>query len=222
MDAMTLEITVRGSAELRYPAERAVVSMVAAIEGPDKQQAFADAVAIQEPLTQQLRDLADRNAVITWSSEQVRVFSHRPWLGDGQRGDLTHVARLDVSAEFTDFERLSGFIDYWAGRDGVEIASVHWDVTPRHRRSYESEARKAAVDDAVSKAQAYADAVRRGRVMAVQLADPGMLDGPAERPPEPMARMAATFEGADDGSGLDLTPDEIVIQVAVDARFTAE
>ncbi len=218
---MTLEITVRGSAELRYPAERAITSLVAAIEGPDKRAVFDDAVALQEPLVQQLRDLVDRDAVTTWSSEQVRVFSHRPWLGDGQRGDLTHVARLDVSAEFTDFERLSGFLDYWAGRDGVEVGSVRWDVTPRHRRSYEAEARKAAVDDAVSKAQAYADAVRRGRVVAVQLADPGMLDGPAEHAPEP-TRMAATFEGAGDEPGLDLTPDEIVIHVAVDARFTAE
>ena len=138
---MTLEITVRGSAELRYPTERAVVSMVAAIEGPDKQQAFADAVAIQEPLTQQLRDLADRNAVITWSSEQVRVFSHRPWLGDGQRGDLTHVARLDVSAEFTDFERLSGFLDYWSGTEGVEVSGIGWDVSVKNRRAYEAEIR---------------------------------------------------------------------------------
>jgi uncharacterized protein YggE len=221
MGVMTLEITVRGSAELRYPAERAIVSLVAAIEGPDKQQAFAEAVAIQDPLTQQLSDLADRGAVTSWSSEQVRVFSHRPWLGDGQRGDLTHVARLDVSAEFTDFERLSGFIDYWAGRDGVEVGSIRWDVTPRHRRSYESEARKAAVDDAVSKAQAYADAVRRGRVRAVQLADPGMLDGQAEHPPELM-RMATSVDGAGPEGGLELTPDEIVIYVAVDARFTAE
>ena len=126
------------------------------------------------------------------------MFSHRPWLGDGQRGDLTHVARLDVTAEFTDFERMSGFIDYWAGRDGVEVGSIEWDVTARHRRSYEAEARKAAVDDAVSKAQAYADAVRRGRVRAVQLADPGMLDGPAEHLPEPM-RLAASFEGAGEG-----------------------
>src|ERR1044071_10096303 len=53
---MALEIPVRGSAEKHYPAERAIVSLTAAVEGRDKRQAYADAVAVQEPLTQQLRD----------------------------------------------------------------------------------------------------------------------------------------------------------------------
>ena len=35
--------------------------------------------------------------------------------------------------------------------------------------------RKAAVDDAIAKAQVYANAVRRGKVVALQLSDPGML-----------------------------------------------
>lgn len=218
---MTLEITVRGSAEQRYPAERAVVRLTAAIEGHDKKQAFADAVAVQGPLQQQLKDLADRSAVSTWSSDQVRVFSYRPHVGDEERGELVHAARLGVTAEFTDFERLSGFIDYWAGRDGVEIQSVSWDVTQRHRRSYESDVRKAAVDDAIGKAQAYADAVRRGRVVAVQLADPGMLDGPGDRDVEPMM-LGARIGSSDESHELDLKPDEIVIHVEVDARFTAE
>ncbi|MFI5429903.1 hypothetical protein [Aeromicrobium sp. UC242_57] len=50
---MTLDITVRGTAEQRRPAERAIVWMAASIEGSDKQRVFADAVAIQEPLTAQ-------------------------------------------------------------------------------------------------------------------------------------------------------------------------
>jgi uncharacterized protein len=50
-DLMTLEITVRGSAETSHPAERATVTMAAAIEGSDKAEVFADAVALQEPLT---------------------------------------------------------------------------------------------------------------------------------------------------------------------------
>ena len=68
-----------------------------------------------EPLILQLRELADKGAVSTWSNDQVRVYSHRPWVGDGVRGELQHVARLHIEAEFTDFERLSGFVDYWAG-----------------------------------------------------------------------------------------------------------
>jgi len=217
---MTLEITVRGSAEKRFAAERATVTLAAAIESTDKQRVYDDAVAVLEPLVMQLRELSDRGAVSTWASDQVRVYSHRPWNSEGVRGDLQHVARLQISAEFTDFERLSGFVDYWAGKDGIEVGGISWDVTVRNRRAYESDVRKAAVDNAITKAQAYADAVRRGRVIALQIADPGMLNGSGEQPPIPLAMTSAA--GTDTASDLDLTPDEIVIHVEVDAHFAAD
>jgi uncharacterized protein len=217
---MTLEITVRGSAEQRFPAERATVTLAAAIESTDKQQVYDEAVSVLEPLVMQLRELSDRGAVSNWSSDQVRVYSHRPWTSEGVRGELQHVARVQVSAEFTDFERLSGFVDYWAGKNGIEIGGIAWDVTSRNRRTYESDVRKAAVDNAISKAQAYADAVRRGRVTALQIADPGMLNGSGEQPPIPLAMTYAA--DADTASDLDLTPDEIVIHVEVDAHFAAD
>jgi hypothetical protein len=220
---MTLDITVRGSAEQRYPAERALVYMAAAIEGPDRKQVFQDAVAIHEPLVSQLRELVELRAVGPWSSDQVRVFSHRPWDADGKRGAMVHVARVNVSAEFTNFERLSGFLDFWSGTDGVEVSGIGWDVGVKNRRTYEAEVRKAAVDDAVLKAQSYANAVRRGKVMAVHLADPGMLNHDGEGGGViPMMAKAGFDDTPGGGPQLDLTPAEIVIHVDVDARFVAE
>lgn len=216
---MSLQITVRGSAQEHFPAERATLELAVAVEGPDKEQVFERAVSVQEPLVEQLRSLVDLGAVSTWTSDQVRVFSHHPWQGD-QRAEEVHVARLHVTAEFSDFERLSGFIGHWASQDGVEVRAVTWDVTGKNRRLYEAEVRKAAVDDAVTKAQAYADAVRRGRVTALQLADPGMLDGGGAQPAVTMARMAATEPGGEGSVALE--PGEIVIGVEVDARFGAE
>lgn len=219
---MTLEITVRGSAERHHAAERAAVTMAAAIEGPEKAQVFADAIAVQDPLSSQLRDLVELGAVTTWSSDQVRVYSHRPWDEHGKRGAMVHVARVDVEAEFVDFERLSGFLDYWAGVDGVEIAGLTWDVTLKNRRIYEAEVRKAAIDDAVLKAQIYSNAVRRGKVVAEQISDPGMLTGPSDGSGQPrvMAHMASRDMGS--GRSLGLSPEQIVIHIEVDARFRAE
>ncbi|GAA3519316.1 hypothetical protein GCM10022234_13630 [Aeromicrobium panaciterrae] len=220
---MTLEITVRGSAEATHPAERATVSMAASIEGSDKAQVFADAVALQDPLTKQLRELVDLDAVTTWSSDQVRVFSHRPWDHEGKRLDVVHSARVQVVAEFTDFERLSGFLDFWSGKDGIEVGYIAWDVTVKNRRSYESEVRKAAVEDAIAKAQVYANSVRRGKVVALQLSDPGMLG--SNNPPEfgpPMAKMAMASADMGGGPSLALAPEQIVIHIEVDARFSAE
>jgi uncharacterized protein YggE len=215
---MTLDITVRGSAEQHHPAERAALSLAASIEGPDKAAAFAEAVAIQEPMAAHLKELVELHAVTTWSSGQVRVLSHRPWDADGRRGAAVHVARVNVRAEFTDFEQLSGFLDHWSGVDGVEVEGIVWDVSAKNRRAREAEVRKAAVDDAVSKAQSYADALRRDKVVAVEIADPGMLSAPGEVLPSVAGKTASRLADGGD-SGIDLSPEEIVIRVEVDARF---
>lgn len=198
--------------------------MAAAIEGADKAQVFASAVALQEPLLAQLRELVDLNAVSTWSSDQVRVFSHRPWDHEGKRLEMVHVARVQAEAEFVDFERLSGFLDYWSGTEGIEIGGIVWDVTLKNRRAYEAEVRKAAVEDAVAKAQVYANAVRRGKVVAQQLSDPGMLGGSSDgsRPVAMAKMMMGSADMASGGPSLALAPEEIVIHIEVDARFTAE
>lgn len=220
---MTLQITVRGSAEQHHRAERANVWLAATVEGADRTAVFRDAVAVQEPIASQLKELTERDAVTTWSSDQVRVYSHRPWDADGKRQAMVHVARVQVRAEFLDFERLSGFLDYWSGNEGVEVGGVTWDVTAKNRRTYEAEVRKSAVDDAVAKAQAYANAVRRGRVIAEQLADPGMLAGPSDEPVVGGRAFAAmSMDMGAGGPQLELIPQEIVIHVDVDARFRAE
>jgi uncharacterized protein len=62
--------------------------------------------------------------------------------------------------------------------------------------------------------------VRRGRVTAVEIADPGMLNGSVEPSPIPLALQAASAD--DRVAELDLTPDDIVVHVEVDAHFTAD
>ncbi|MGZ5370707.1 SIMPL domain-containing protein [Aeromicrobium sp.] len=217
---MTLEITVRGSAEKRIPAERATVSLSAAIEGHEKERVYREAVAIQEPLTRQLAELVDGGAVTTWSSDQVWVYSQRPWGSDGQRLRLTHYADVAVRAEFIDFERLGGFLDNWGGKDGVEIGGVVWDVMAGNRRSYESDVRRSAVDDAVAKAQSYSDALQGARVHAAELADPGMLN-PDPGGSAPMLLSRALVDGRS-APQLHLTSRDIVICIEVDAKFTTE
>jgi len=215
---MTLQITVRGTAEDTYPAERALLDVVIAIEGADKADVAERAASVQAPLVEQLDQLKDLGAVARWSADRVHVYSHRPIGPQGERLAIVHVARLDVSTEFIDFDRLSGFIDHWSAHDGVELHGPRWDVTEKNRKVYESDVRRSAVDDAVHKAQGYANAVRGGRVVPIEFADPGMLDdsGGGHQP----RMMAMAMADGVAGPSIAVTPEPIVISVAVDARFT--
>lgn len=215
----TLEVVVRGHARRRYPAERASVSLSANLEGADREDVYRRAVGLQEPLTADLTRLRETGAVNRWSSDQLRVFSFRPYSADGIRPLLYRVV-IRVDAEFADFEQLSTFLDRWAVQDGVEVGNTDWDVSEDNRRAYEAALRAEAVADATAKAQAYATAAGRGAVTAVQLADPGMLSDDRPTPRPMMARMAMDAAGAP--PALELRPDDIELTIAVDARFVAE
>ncbi len=216
-----MEITVRGAAEARYTAERALVRMAAAVEGLDREDVRDRVAAAHGPLLSHLADLQDAGAVTTWSSDQVHVQSRREVLDGGgvTTERVVHAARVQVTAEFVDFERLAGFVDLWSGREGVDVHGLEWDLAPRSRQAYEADVRRRAVDDAVAKAQAYADAVRRGRVSAVEIADPGMLGRGGDAP---FVEHRAWSVAARDAAGtLDLVPGDIAVRAEVDARFVA-
>lgn len=213
---MSLEITVRGSAEERVPPELAVLSLVVAVEGTDREEVRARAAAAHAPLVAALTGLAEGGSLERWSSDDVRVGSHRPWEGAGRAEVPLHTARLTTEAVFTDLAALDAFVDTWAGHADVELDGVTWDVGHGTRHTCEHAVRRAAVEDAVARAQAYADAVRAGRVTAVRIADPGLLDGHEAQP----FALAAKRSSGDDGS-LALAPTDVVIRAEVHARFVA-
>lgn len=220
VDTMTaLEVVVRGHARRRYPAERATVTLAATFEDADRQDVYRRAVGVQEPLIAELRRLQGEGAITRWSSDQLRVFSYRPHSDTGVNPLMYRVA-IRVEAEFTDFEQLSVLLDRWALQDGIEVGATAWDVTEAHRAEYEAALRAEAVADATAKAQAFATAAGRGAVVAVMLADPGMLGDGGGGGPRPMpVRMAMDAGG---GPALELRPDDITLDIAVDARFVAE
>ena len=175
-DDMTLDITVRGSAEQRHPAERAIVSMAAAVEGPDAAAGLPGrrrdprAAGVAAPRAGRA---SRRRPVVERSGARLQP----PPMGrrrQARRRRCTSRACRSARSSSTS----SGSADSsTSGRapTASRSAASRWDVGVKNRRSYEAETRKAAVDDAVAKAQSYANAVRRGKVVAVQLADPGML-----------------------------------------------
>jgi uncharacterized protein YggE len=215
---MSVQITVRGEAENSYPPERAVVDLAVALDGPDREAVMREVNGVHEPVTERLRELAESGVVSTWSSDQVQVASHRPW-NEGSEAALVHTARVNLAAEFADLAQVSEVVGEWALRPGLEVVGLRWDLTPENRTTYETDLRVAAVEDAVAKAQAYADAVLRGRVAPIELADPGMLDGKqGSETVIPLAKMAM----ADSTGGPSLEPQKIVIRIEVDARFRTE
>ena len=139
---------------------------------------------------------------------------------DGKQSrKVLYTTRIAMTAEFLDFEALAAFLVDWAGRDGLTVGHIAWDVRVENRRSYgwTCVARRSVMLSPKPRPTPtrWAGDGRRGCSRRS-----GHVGRRRNESVGPMMMRAA---GADMGAGptLELRPDDVVIAAAVDARFTA-
>ena len=215
-------ITVRGEFEAAHPPERATVRLGVGAEGATKDAVFASAVQTARVLNGQIESLmdAEHGPVTWWASDQVRTWSHRPWNQDGRQLPQVHHAGVDFTVRFSDFEVLSKWLSGVSAMQGVSVSGIEWTLTEPRKVQLTDQVRAAAVHDARDKAQSYASSLGLGTVRVVAIADVGMLGTAPPTSPMPRAAhmMSAAPESAEE---LSLTPQDVLLLAAVDARFVA-
>ncbi|MEV8254895.1 SIMPL domain-containing protein [Rhodoglobus sp. NPDC076762] len=222
---MPLVITVRGEHESWHAAERGIVHLSVAIDGPDRSEVFDAAMQSSGRVHALLTQLASNDGAITrWSSDTVRVTSQRPWNNAGEQLPLVYSAAIGYIARFRDFDALALFIEYVSAVDHTTVTLVEWELTEEATRAALADARHLAVIDAYTKAREYAESVGLSEVTTTAIADPGMLAdvGPGSDSAGSGARASLRMMGAaGDGGQLALKPEKISVAASVEARFHA-
>ena len=216
---MSTEITVRGSFSAFERPERGTVHASIAYEGPAMEPVYGRVARDLEAVKASIARLDDKEngAVTWWSADQLRTWSNRPWNKDGKRLPLVHHAIVGLEVKFRDFSALSRWVgEHVANTEGFRVAHVEWALTAKRREALEKEVRTRAVRDAVTRAQAYADALGLGPVRPVGIADAGMLGKRTESGPSAAYMRAGAVGGAPD---VELVPEHIEVSAQVDARF---
>ena len=222
---MPTEITVRGTFSTFQAPERATVHATIAFEGPAMEPVYdrvaRDLDAVKASVTP--LKTGDHGPVTWWSAQQLRTWSNRPWNKDGIQMPLVHHASVGIEVKFRDFASLSRWVgNHVANTDGFRVASIEWALTSKRHKDLQRQARIRAVEDAVVKAQEYAEALGLGTIRPIAIADAGMLGANLhpERDVSPASlRMAAPMGGAPE---IELLPEDIEVSSAVDARFVGE
>ena len=216
---MSTEITVRGSFAAFERPERGTVHATIAYEGPAMEPVYGRVARDLDAVKASIAPLdnKDNGAVTWWSADQLRTWSNRPWNKDGKRLPLVHHASVDFEVKFRDFSALSRWVgEHVANTEGFRVARIEWALTAKRREALQKEVRTRAVLDAVTRAQAYADALGLGQVRPVAIADAGMLGTRTESGPSAAYMRAAAVGGAPD---VELLPEHIEVSAEVDARF---
>lgn len=217
---MPTTIAVTGRAEERIAPELGAVALSVGGSGAAREHVYGRTSAAHERLLDEVRALEASGALETWSSDQLRVWSYRPWNNEGRQLPVVHQASADVEVVFRDLARLGEWVGEAAGSDEFTIGGIDWRLTDATRRRVQETAQRAAVADAVAKAQVYASALGLGAPVPVELADHGMLNQPVPIAPKAMMMRAVADVGG--APPTEFAPRELVIEASVDARFTAD
>ena len=175
---MPTEITVRGTFIAFQAPERGTVHATIAFEGPAMEPVYDRVARDLEAVKASVTPLktGDHGPVTWWSAEQLRTWSTRPWNKDGVQLPLVHHASVGIEVKFRDFAALSRWVgQHVANTDGFRVSHVEWALTSKRRTELQRQARTRAVEDAVIRAQQYADALGLGKIRPVAIADAGML-----------------------------------------------
>ncbi len=222
---MPTEITVRGTFSTFQEPERATVHATIAFEGPAMEPVYDRVARDLEAVKASVTPLktGDHGPVTWWSAEQLRTWSNRPWNKDGIQLPPVHHASVGIEVKFRDFASLSRWVgNHVTNTDGFRISHIEWALTSKRQKELQRQARTRAVEDAVVKAQEYAEALGLGRIRPIAIADAGMLGAnlhPQSGERAGYMRSAAPGGGAPD---VELLPEDIEVSAAVDARFVGE
>jgi uncharacterized protein YggE len=161
------------------------------------------------------RHHAENGPLTTFTIDQIRRGSHRPFNRDGEQLPLVHTASVSITATFIDFDDLAAWVGWSVGVPGLAVGFIDWALGDDDRLRVERETRQQAVRDAVRRAQDYADALDLGPVAVRSISDPGM--GPQVQRKVMMASaVAGSMGGAPEVS---LRPDDVDIEAQVEATF---
>ncbi|MEV7564293.1 SIMPL domain-containing protein [Streptomyces tanashiensis] len=210
------QVTVRGEGRLEVEPELARIWLTVSARGADRAETLAD-------LTRRNAQVLDLVKALGDAVEKLETggFSISPELARKGRGERVHAytGRVRVTAELTDFTALGELVTRLADLEMTSVDGPWWELRPTSP-AY-AEARRLAVEEAVQRARAYAEALGTSLSSLLELSDAGLA-----QPPMPRragfggAPVAYSAEAAGKTPPLDLEPQRQTVTAEVVARFT--
>ena len=246
-------IELGGQAEIPHHAERALIHVSASSTGLNKAAVSDEVLTTAKHIETLLKDLSpadDTQAakeaapLAHWSKTSLSSTSWLPW----DHTFSTHrareySARIKFDIRFKKFKELGELGSRLSSLEHTEVTDIDWILTAATEKSYRSQLRRAAAQDAMQKAQDYCEVLGCTNVRPVKLEEtqgahrvsalnqrnmgvsyqqmqsmPQMQVAPGYGP------QGGVSTGTDqrDESALEFRPQEVRMRMSVSVKFRAE
>lgn len=237
-----LIINVSGVSTISRRAERAVVSVYVSSSGYDQEQVATEVSAVAKTLQTTLRELSKNEsapgsteidtataaAITHWSMNTLSTGSYMIYHDndhskpDSERSkSRQYNAHVSFEIKFADFTVLGKVCTDLAKMQFVSVRNIDWRLTDKTKASLVGMSRQLAVQDAVSKAKDFGDAVGKPTVNAVEINADSNSASRSSGLFGATRVYAAGPEAAGDHS-LDFEPEEVDMSCSIQVKFEAE
>jgi len=207
-------IVVRGTGQARALPDRALVRVTIEADGAGRDDAYREAARLSGQVD---GALANRQAAIDRTiTTSLAVHPRTRW----RKGESVRTgwrASRTSAVEVVDFAVLGDLLAELAAA-GASVDGPAWQLDPTN--PVHGEVRRLAAADARSRADAYAAALGLRVTGIAWVAEPGLRQPSDTVGFSPMMARMAVAGGAAEPEVIDVTPDEITVDAAVDVAFT--
>lgn len=220
-----LEIRLQGNSVIARPAERAVLSVKVSSEGTSQETVSNDVTLTSNNLVKIFRELAPKDEVGNATPDApITVFSTpslqtRSWISTTSRNNETvqlprcFEASSRFKVIFRDFEKLGEISDKLFKMPHTDVTETEYILTDKTQEDLGSESRKAALRDAIQKAQDYAEVVGKN-VVAVEITDQGYTAGGRTKQTARRSNYSSS-----PGVGLSVEPEDVQLKSSITVKF---
>ncbi len=209
-------ILVRGTGQGRAMPDRAVVRVTVEADGADRDDAYREVVRLA---TQVDAVLAERRAALDRTITASLVVQPRTRWRKGESVRTGWRASRTSVVEVVDFSVLGDLLAEAAAAGGA-VDGPSWELDPIN--PVHLDVRRLAATDARRRADDYAAALGLRVTGVAWVAEPGLRPTTSDAAGgfAPMMARAAFAAGSPEAEVIDVTPDQMTVDAAVDVAFT--
>ncbi|KAJ5673417.1 hypothetical protein N7507_002544 [Penicillium longicatenatum] len=174
-----LSIRVSGQATITRRPERAVLRVMINASGDDKDSVSTEGTRLFNEVDALFQELSPKTKygtattdapVTEFSSTILHVWGHDDAIHGGKHATRAFYATSISHATFRDFAKLGEIAKKLDAYPSIEVESIEWRLTESTEKALEYDARKQAMQNAILKAEEYAEVIGR-KVVAVEIDD---------------------------------------------------
>lgn len=201
MPSTPFQLIVTGKAEIRHPAELAIINVSVSSSGINEASVSDKVITTAKHIESLLGPLSPQDdkakaktaaPIAHWSKTSLSSTSHGLYhYQDPDQPPIRQYKAISFDISFRDFQVLSSFGTKLSSISHVEVQNISWILTDATLKSFETELRKQAAQDALRKVRDYCDVLAcKANVRPVEL-----QEGDAR------STMSAGFGGGGRGAG---------------------